>query len=172
MQNKNGWTALIRASANGDKAVCELLITRGCNVDMQDKDGSTALIYASLNGHEAVCELLITRGCNVDMQDKNGWTALMWASDKGKIPVVIFLIEAGCDYSLRDKIGRSAVDTLREKHPHDAKEVQVSYSPTAVITHQEQYELEFQTSDFLLFSHPFSHNHSRVTHKSIFTGGY
>ena len=97
-QNEEGYTALIFASANGQKAVCELLITRGCNVDMQTKDGRTALIWASGNGHEAVCELLITGGCNVDMQNKDGDTALILASYHGRIPIVISLIEAGCDY--------------------------------------------------------------------------
>ena len=147
----------------------------GVRADSQNEYGATALMMASYHGHEAVCELLITRGCNVDMQNNNGWTALMYASRYGKIPVVISLIEAGCDYSLRDKEGKSAMDWLRVEHPDDVKEVQVSRSPTAVVTHsliENRNELEFQTSDFLLLSHPFGHNHSRVTHKSMFTGGY
>ena len=129
-------TALIWASIYGRREVCELLITRGCNLDMQANDGRTALIWASgTKGNEAVCELLITRGCNVDMQDKDGWTALILASYKGRIPVVISRIKAGCDYSLRSKEGKSAMDYLREKHPDKVKEVQVSRSPTAVVTH-------------------------------------
>ena len=134
-QDEYGWTALILASYNGHEAVCELLITRGCNLDMQNKVGNTALIWASANGHEAVCELLITRGCDVDMQNKDGHTALILASYHGHIPVVISLIEAGCDYSLRNKKGKSAMDYLREKHPDKVKQVQVSRSPTAVVTH-------------------------------------
>ena len=134
-QNEDGTTALMWASYNGHEAVCELLITRGCNLDMQNKDGRTALMYASDKGHEAVCELLITRGCNVDMQNNNGDTALIWASYNGKIPVVISLIEAGCDYSLRDNQGKCAMDILREKCPDKVEEVQVSRSPTAVVTH-------------------------------------
>ena len=175
MQSKDGSTALMCASQNGHKVVCELLITGGCNVDMQTNNGWTALIWASQNGHEAVCELLITHRCNVDMQNKDGRTALMNASRYGKIPVVISLIEAGCDYSLRNKDGKSAMDILREKHPDEVEEVQVSRSPTAVVTHSliwNRNELEFQTSDFLLLSDPFSHNHFRVTHKPMFTGGY
>ena len=92
-------------------------------------------MMASDNGHKAVCELLITRGCNVDMQNKYGTTALMWASRNGHIPIVISLIEAGCDYSLKPKGGKSAMDFLREKHPDKVEEVQVSRSPTAVVTH-------------------------------------
>ena len=134
-QNEYGFTALIWASAKGHKEICDLLITHGCNVDMQDKDGSTALIWASNNEHEAVCELLITRGCNVDMQDKDGSTALMNASYRGRISVVISLIKAGCDQSLRDEEGKSAMDILRKEHPGKVKQVQVSRSPTAVVTH-------------------------------------
>ena len=135
-QDEYGYTALIWASARGHEAVCELLITRGCNVDMQTKDGNTALMRASWAGHKAVCELLITRGCNLDMQDfYGGATALIYASSNGQIPVVISLIEAGCDYSHRDNEGKSAMDKLRQYHPDKVKEVQVSRSPTAVVTH-------------------------------------
>ena len=133
-KNEVGTTALMLASKKGYKEICELLITRRCNVDMQNNNGSTALITASINGHEAVCELLITRRCNVDMQNKNGDTALILASYHG-IPTVISLIEAGCDFSLRNKEGKSAMDYLREEHPDKVKEVQVSRSPTAVVTH-------------------------------------
>ena len=135
-QDENGNTALILASWKGHEAVCELLITRGCNVDKQSrKDGDTALIRAAAFGHEAVCELLITRGCNVNMQDKTGGTALIWAAENDEIPVVISLIKAGCDYSLRDKEGRCAMDILRQYRPDEVEEVQVSRSPTAVVTH-------------------------------------
>ena len=40
-------TALIQAAANGHKEVCDLLISRGCSVDLQNKDGRTALIAAA-----------------------------------------------------------------------------------------------------------------------------
>ena len=49
--------------------------------------------------------------------------------------IVISLIKAGCDYSLRNKNGKSAMDYLRERHPDKVEEVQVSRSPTAVVTH-------------------------------------
>ena len=104
-------------------------------MDSQNEDGTPALIIAPIYGQKAVCELLITRGCHVDMQDNIGYTALMWASYHGHIPVIISLIEAGCDYSLRNKEGKSAMDVLREKHPDKVEEVQVSRSPTAVVTH-------------------------------------
>ena len=123
------------ASRCGQKAVCKLLITRGCNLDMQNDIGITALIFASVNGFEAVCECLITNGCNLDIQDGDARTALMWASYHGHIPVVISLIKAGCDYSLRTREGTSAMDILRERHPDKVEEVQVSRSPTAVVTH-------------------------------------
>ena len=127
-QDENGNTAWMLAFRGGHEAVCELLITRGCNVDKQSrKDGDTALIRAAAFGHEAVCELLITRGCNVNMQDKTGGTALIWAAENDEIPVVISLIKAGCDYSLRNNQSKSGMDWLRERHPDKVKEVQVSH---------------------------------------------
>ena len=79
--------------------------------------------------------MLITRGCNVDVQNNDGETALSQASYFGYIPIVISLIEAGCDASLRNKGGKSAMDYLRERHPDKVEEVQVSRSPTAVVSH-------------------------------------
>ena len=57
--DKYGMTALMWASGAYQKAVCELLITRGCNLDMQDKDGDTALIWASKTGKIPVVISLI-----------------------------------------------------------------------------------------------------------------
>ena len=127
--------AFFKSAREGNISDVKKRLDDGLHADSQNEKGNTALMEASEYGHEAVCELLITRGCNVDMQDKNGDTALMEASLYGYIPVVISLIEAGCDYSLRNKEGKSAMDYLRERHPGKVKEVQVSRSPTAVVTH-------------------------------------
>ena len=124
------------SARNGNISGVKRRLDDGVRADSQDdKYGDTALIDASYNGHKAVCELLITRGCNVDMQSNVGNTALMEASMNGQKAICELLIEAGCDYSLRNKEGKSAMDYLREKHPDKVKEVQVSRSPTAVVTH-------------------------------------
>ena len=125
----------IRSARLGNVSDVNRFLDDGVRADSQDEYGCTALIEASSYGREAVCELLITRGCHVDMQDINGRTALIAASYYGHIPIVISLIEAGCDYSLRSKAGKSAMDWLREKHPDKVEQVQVSRSPTAVVTH-------------------------------------
>ena len=134
--------AFFNSAREGNISDVKKRLDEGVRADSQNEKGNTALMWASQNGHKAVCELLITRGCNVDMQDKGGNTALMFASYNGRIPVVISLIEAGCNYSLRNKdyslrnvFGKSAMDILREEHPAKVKEVQVSRSPTAVVTH-------------------------------------
>ena len=87
------------------------------------------------NGNISDVKRRLDDGINKDTQNENGYTALMYASYHGEIPIVISLIEAGCDYSLRNKEGKSAMDYLREEHPDKVKEVQVSRSPTAVVTH-------------------------------------
>ena len=164
------------ASLYGHEAVCELLITRGCNVDMQNNSGATALIEASYYGHMEVCELLITRGCNVDMQDKDGRTALMWASYLGQIPVMISLIEAGCDYSLRNKEGKSAMDILRWNRPGKVKQVQVSRSPTqSSLTHSSRTEMNLNFEQ-AIFCHYLIHSVittlASLTNQCLLTGGY
>ena len=46
-QDNDGDTALIRAARDGHNEICEMLISKGCNVDIQNKDGDTALIMAA-----------------------------------------------------------------------------------------------------------------------------
>ena len=73
-----GSTALMWASDNGHEAVCELLITRGCNVDMQNKDGWTALMYASYSYHGKipVAISLIEAGCDYSLRNEEGKSAM------------------------------------------------------------------------------------------------
>ena len=42
--NKDSSTALIGAARYGHKEVCELLVSRGCNVDLQNKNSDTASV--------------------------------------------------------------------------------------------------------------------------------
>jgi ankyrin repeat protein len=137
MQDKYGSTALMNAAARGREGVCDLLITRGCKLDMQDKNGGTALMRAADRGlcYKGVCDLLITRGCKADMQDEYGSTALMKAAANGHIPIMISLIEAGCNHSLKNKEGKSGMDLLRQNYPDKVKEMEVTHSLTAVVTH-------------------------------------
>ena len=55
-----------RAAEKGDKAVVELLLKNGAQLDLEDENGCTALSRAIEGGNAAVVELLLAQGVKVD----------------------------------------------------------------------------------------------------------
>jgi len=82
MQDKIGSTALMRAALYGREGVCDLLITRGCKLDMQSEDGDTALMKAARNGHIPTVIYLIEAGCDHSLRNKKGKSALDFVKEK------------------------------------------------------------------------------------------
>jgi ankyrin repeat protein len=73
---KFGWNPLHIASANGHKAVAELLISSGADLNAKDNnDGWIPLHYAAQKGHKEIAELLIANGVDVNAK-KAGQTPL------------------------------------------------------------------------------------------------
>jgi cytohesin len=72
-QDKDGYTPLYAAAANGHAPVTEQLIEARCDVELQETFGNTQLIIAAANGHEVVTKQLIAARCNVDLPDKDGY---------------------------------------------------------------------------------------------------
>ena len=117
---ENGWTALMWAACNGHKDVCELLISKGADVNAkEDKLGATPLMYSAVNGHKDVCELLISKGADVNARDKDGWTPLMAAAKNGHKDVCELLISKGADINARDKDGKTALKYAIENKKND-----------------------------------------------------
>ena len=74
---KFGWNPLHIASANGHKAVAELLISSGADLNAKDNnDGWIPLHYAAQKGHKEIAELLIANGVDVNAKKNNGRTPL------------------------------------------------------------------------------------------------
>jgi ankyrin repeat protein len=59
------WTALFFASRAGDRAMIELLLCAGANINLTTK-GASALYLAAYNNHVSICELLLSRGAHID----------------------------------------------------------------------------------------------------------
>ncbi|XP_065197596.1 uncharacterized protein LOC135829118 [Sycon ciliatum] len=53
----------------GHKALCELLIKNGVDVNVQDQDFDTPLHYAAFGGHVSVLEYLLNAGHSVEARD-------------------------------------------------------------------------------------------------------
>ena len=56
---------LHRATYNGNRDVCELLIQQGADVHAKDKWGQTPLLLAAGGGHTEMIKLLLDQGANI-----------------------------------------------------------------------------------------------------------
>ena len=93
--NKNDWTPLQCAAANGKVKVASLLIARGADVNFRGRLSSTPLHEAAWNGRDKVVKLLIQKGAYVNARDKFGHTPLKSAAENNKWGVVGILERAG-----------------------------------------------------------------------------
>jgi hypothetical protein len=62
-----GWTALMKAAARGHLPIAELLLNRGCAIDIQNIYGGTALMHAAGNGRTDVARVLLVRGADLTL---------------------------------------------------------------------------------------------------------
>ncbi|KAH3783590.1 E3 ubiquitin-protein ligase MIB2-like isoform X1 [Dreissena polymorpha] len=75
-----GLTALIVASHEGNKAVVEILIAAGADLNITDDNGNTALMAATLRNHEDIAMILIRAGSNIHFRNKKGQGILHFAA--------------------------------------------------------------------------------------------
>ena len=88
MQDENGMTALMQASASGQYDVVRRLLKADVNQNMQDKDGWTALMCAMRGEKGDIVQLLMLSGADFRLQDKKGWTAFAFISDAMEMKVL------------------------------------------------------------------------------------
>ena len=111
-ENKDGWTALMYASARGHSEIVRLLVDRGAELDITDKkDGETALILASARGHSEIVKILLDKGANIQAMNDFGWTALALASTHGHSEIVRLLVDRGAN-----------VQTISKGNPYKFRE--------------------------------------------------
>ncbi|MDD5261822.1 MAG: ankyrin repeat domain-containing protein [Methylacidiphilales bacterium] len=90
-----GETALMHASAAGQKVVAEYLLKAKADPTSQDKQGRNALVYAIENGRIELASLLAATGATLNQADKKGRTPLSAAMDHSSPVFVKSLIDAG-----------------------------------------------------------------------------
>ncbi len=91
-----------RASGS-HKAIIEILLKAGANIDSRDSQKWTPLFWTSFRGASSALQLLLDSGANHLLKDVHGWTALHWAVSRGEGQIVTALLEHHTSYAARAK---------------------------------------------------------------------
>ncbi|ETI56501.1 hypothetical protein F442_00904 [Phytophthora nicotianae P10297] len=122
---QGGRTLLHYAAWHGYRAIVELILTTGCDVDVVDSVASktTALIEAARAGHADVCVTLLHHGASPRHRDSYGDTAFHWAGRQGHGTVLLHMaleqerLEPGSTPSLwvmKNYKSRTVVDLVQQ----------------------------------------------------------
>jgi uncharacterized protein len=92
--DREGETALMKASKYGDADKTTDLLSKRADVHLANSTGETALILASQAGYNDIVKELLAAGSNIHHRSHAG-TAILMAAQEGRTDVVKTLIEAG-----------------------------------------------------------------------------
>jgi ankyrin repeat protein/N-acetylneuraminic acid mutarotase len=82
--NYYGWTSLHVAAQTGDKAIAELLLKAGADVNARDKNGNTPLYVAVERRQPVLAELLLANKANPNERNNAGVTPLDLAKSQAQ----------------------------------------------------------------------------------------
>lgn len=112
--DKDGETALMKASFFNQPKVVNHLVDAGADVNIANNKGQTALILAAYEGNPEIIEKLLSAKPNVNAADNDGWTSLMMASMRDKKEAAKLLEKSGASYDPVSKAGNT-VSSIAEK---------------------------------------------------------
>ena len=101
---------LVAAVGAGNKAMTQLLIDRGADVNFKGDRGEMPLQLAAEKGFQAVTEVLLASHADVNGQDDSGESPLISAVESGQLKMVQMILAAGADVNHKDGHGRTALN--------------------------------------------------------------
>lgn len=115
--DRDGCTALLRASEPGHLEVVKLLLGAGAATELADKWGRTVLHCAALKGRMSVASLLVNHGATdtyllSNSLDKHRRTPLHYAafSAQGSTEMLALLVSAKSNVELKDEYAQTPLD--------------------------------------------------------------
>ncbi|KAL7802862.1 ankyrin repeat-containing domain protein [Trichoderma afarasin] len=112
--SRRGRTPLLWAAMRGHKAIVQLLVDKGVDINVKDRDERTPLSYAAQIGHKTIAQLLLNKGPDINSKDIHGWTPLSYAASAGYIAIAQLLLDNGADFKLQDENGMTPLLLARK----------------------------------------------------------
>jgi ankyrin repeat protein len=97
------------------RAVAELLLEHGADVNHSTKIGDTPLHKAAFRGRADLCELFIEHGAHVNASDVIGNTPLQNAAKEGYWEAARVLLENGADPNAPNQLGETPMSLAKER---------------------------------------------------------
>jgi ankyrin repeat protein len=120
--NARGGMALVDAARAGNRAMVELLLSRGADVNPKENAGQIPLHVAVQNGFQAVVEVLLANKADVNAQNSSGVTPLFLAAGRDNPRIVSLLLEHKADVNLPDQSGATPlINAAHSGHPENLK---------------------------------------------------
>ncbi len=108
---------LTRAVVRGNRAIMQVLLDKGADINGKGAHGFTALHLIAGKGKVEAIKFLLTHGADVNARTDEGETPLISAVFIGQSDNVKFLLANGADVNARNKNGKTALGLVKG-HKH------------------------------------------------------
>jgi len=113
--NSNKCTIFLASVIKGNKAIIELLIEKGANIEEKDDNGYTILHSLVICGTIETMSLLIEKGANIEAKNYWGYTPLHYTAIYGNLRTTSILIEKGAKLNEKNIYNKTPYDLSRNE---------------------------------------------------------